>query len=212
MQNQVFTITDKHRAAAQIIFDRVMTDHVPKNIITVTGEVGTGKSTVSYLLARLMKNKGIRTKIMDLDNYYKIAPINRKEWRLKHGIQSVGLDEYDWKKIKENLDDYKNNRVAKMPLVDMLTDYQDELITDFKGIDLLIIKGLYSIKCDASRLKVFIELSTEEASKFNTYEGVEEEDEFRLEVMAKEHSIVQQLKKDADFFIDFDTSSEMYHL
>lgn len=212
MQNQVFTITDKHRASAQIIFDRVMTDHVPKNIITVTGEVGTGKSTVSYLLARLMKKEGIRTKIMDLDNYYKVAPINRKEWRLKHGIESVGLDEYDWIKIKENLDDYKNSRIAKMPLVDMLTDYQDELITDFNGIDLLIIKGLYSIKCKASRLKVFIELSTEEASKFNTYEGVEEEDEFRLQVMAKEHSIVQELKKEADFFIDFDTAGEMYHL
>jgi len=57
MQNQVFTITDKHRAAARIIFNRVLEDHIPKNIITVTGEVGTGKSTVSYLVAKLLKNK-----------------------------------------------------------------------------------------------------------------------------------------------------------
>ncbi len=71
MQNQVFTITDKHRAAARIIFNRVLEDHIPKNIITVTGEVGTGKSTVSYLVAKLLKKQGIRAKIMDLDNYYK---------------------------------------------------------------------------------------------------------------------------------------------
>jgi len=213
MQNQVFTITDKHRAAARIILEKVMENHIPKNIVTVTGEVGTGKSTVSYLLAKYLKNQeGIRAKIMDLDNYYKIPPIDRKNWRLKNGIESVGLDEYDWDKIKENLEDFKNNRVARMPLVDMVTDYQDELVTDFNGVDLLIVKGLYSIKCKESRLKVFIELSTEEASKFNTYEGVEEEDEFRLEVMAKEHSIVQNLKNDANFFVDFDTADELFHL
>jgi len=213
MQNQVFTITDKHRAAARIILDKVMESHIPKNIVTVTGEVGTGKSTVSYLLAKYLKNQeGIRAKIMDLDNYYKVPPIDRKSWRLNNGIESVGLNEYDWDKIKENLEDFKNDRVARMPLVDMVTDYQDELITDFNGVDLLIIKGLYSIKCEESRLKVFIELSTEEASKFNTYEGVEEEDEFRLEVMAKEHSIVNELKKDANFFVDFDTADELYHL
>ena len=213
MQNQVFTITNKHRAAAGIILDRVMQDYVPKNIITVTGEVGTGKSTVSYLLAKyLKKREGIRAKIMDLDNYYKIPPTNRKKWRLKNGIEKVGLEEYNWEKIYENIQDFKENKVARMPLVDMVTDYQDELITDFKGVDLLIIKGLYSIKCKESRLKVFIELSTQEASKFNTYEGVEEEDDFRLKVMEKEQSIVKQLKQDADFFVDFDSADEIYHL
>ena len=211
MQNQVFTITDKHRAAARIILKRVMKDNKPKNIVTVTGEVGTGKSTISYLLAKYLKKEGIRAKIMDLDNYYRVAPIDRKKWRLKHGIESVGLDEYNWGKIYENIEDFKESRIAKMPLVDMVTDYQDELITNFHGVDLLIIKGLYSIKCKESRLKIFIELSTEEASKFNTYEGVEESDEFRLRVMAKEQGIVQQLKKDADFFVDFN-SIENYHL
>ncbi len=211
MQNQVFAITDKHRAAARIILERVMADNQPKNIVTVTGEVGTGKSTVSYLLAKYLKKEGIRAKIMDLDDYYRIAPIARKKWRLKHGIKSVGLDEYNWGKIYENIQDFKENRIAKMPLVDMVTDYQDELITNFKGIDFLIIKGLYSIKCKESRLKVFIELSTEEASKFNTYEGIEESDEFRLQVMAKEQKIVKELKKEADFFVDFD-SPENYHL
>jgi uridine kinase len=210
MQNQVFTITDKHRAAARIIFNRVLEDHIPKNIITVTGEVGTGKSTVSYLVAKLLKKQGIRAKIMDLDNYYKIPPIDRKKWRLDNGLESIGLDEYDWNKIYENIQDFKKSKIASMPLVDMVTDYEDELITNFDGVDLLIIKGLYSIKCKESRLKVFIELSYQEALKYNTYERIEETDAFRLKVMSKEQDIVMKLKKDADFYIDFDT--ENYHL
>lgn len=212
MQNQVITITSKHHAAAEIIFNKVIEERTPKYIITVTGEVGTGKSTVSLLLAKLLKEQGIRVKIMDLDNYYNIAPLDRKQWRKKNGINKVGLDEYNWSKIYENIKDFKNNKKATMPLVDMMTDYVDELTTDFKNVDLLIIKGLYSIKCKESKLKVFIELSYEEAISKNLYIPLELTDDFRIQVMKKEQEVVQKLKKDADFFIDFDSSMEMFHL
>ncbi len=212
MQNQVITITEKHHAAAKIIFDKVIGERSPKYIVTVTGEVGTGKSTVSLLLAKLLKEKGIRVKSMDLDNYYNIAPLERKAWRKKNGVDKVGLDEYNWAKIYGNIQDFKNDKKATLPLVDMMTDYVDELTTDFKGIDLLIIKGLYSIKCKESKLKVFIELSYEEAISKNLYIPMEITDDFRIQVMKKEQEVVQRLKKDADFFIDFDTSNEMYHL
>lgn len=211
MQNLVFTINEKHRKAAQIIFDKAYAEHTHKNIITVTGEVGTGKSMISYLVGKMFKNKGIRVKIMDLDNYYKVPPLERKEWRKKHGLKSIGCNEYDWSKISENIKAYKNDTLAKMPLVDMLTDYCDELVTDFSGIDLLIIKGLYSIKCKASNLKVFVELSFEEALKQNLYDYNDEDDDFRLKVVHKEQEIVQKLKKEADFFVDFDSTGS-FHL
>ncbi len=211
MQNLVFTINDKHRKAASIIFDKAFPEHQPKNIITVTGEVGTGKSMISYLVGKMFKEKGVRVKIMDLDNYYKIDPLQRKEWRKKKGLDCIGCDEYDWDKIYQNIDDYKNNRVAKMPLVDMLTDYCDELVTDFKGVDLLIIKGLYSIKCKESKLKVFVEVSFDEAVKQNLYDYSGDTDDFVMQVVHREQEIVQKLKKDADFFVDFD-ATEAFHL
>ena len=212
MQNQVITITNRHRAAAQLILDRVINERTPKFIVTVTGEVGTGKTTISYLLAKLLKDQGIRTKIMDLDNYYKIPPLERKEWRHKQGIEHVGPEEYDWNKIYENIEDFKQGKKAKMPLVDLLTDYVDQLTTDFSGVDMLIIKGLYSIKCRESKIKVFIELSYKEAMAMNLFEATEKTDDFRIQVMQKEQEMVQILKKDANFFIDFDNSDEIFHL
>jgi uridine kinase len=212
MQNQVITITDKHRAAAQLILERVLIERTPKFIMTVTGEVGTGKSTVSYLLAKLLKDLGIRTKIMDLDNYYKTSPLDRKEWRLKHGLDHVGPEEYNWNKIYENIEDFKQSKKATMPLVDLLTDYVDELTTDFSGVDILIIKGLYSIKCKESKIRVFIELSYQDALDQNLYVASETTDDFRLKVMQKEQEMVRLLKKDANFFIDFDNSNEIFHL
>jgi uridine kinase len=212
MQNQVLTISDKHHAAAKIIFDKVFSERTPKYIITVTGEVGTGKSAVSLLLAKLIKEHGVRVKIMDLDNYYKVPPLERKAWRKKNGVDKVGLDEYNWDKIYENIEDFKEGRKATMPLVDMMTDYVDEATTDFKDVDFLIIKGLYSIECKESKFKIFIELSYEEAIKKHLYIPMEVTDEFRIKVMKKEQEVVQKLKRKADFFLDFDSSIEMYHL
>ncbi|MDP2722355.1 MAG: hypothetical protein WC341_06810 [Bacteroidales bacterium] len=212
MQNQIITITDKHKAAANLIVERVLAERTPKFIITVTGEVGTGKSTVSYLVAKYLKKKGIRCKIMELDNYYQIPPLERKAWRLKNGLGKVGPDEYNWTKIYENIRDFKEDRVATMPLVDLLTDYVDTLTTNFAGVDMLIIKGLYSIKCKESKIRVFIELSYQEALELNVYESSEPMDEFRFQVMQKEQEVVQDLKKEANFFIDFDNSNEIFHL
>ena len=50
MQNQIITISSKHKAAANLIYDQIKDKITPKYILTVTGEVGTGKSTVCYLL------------------------------------------------------------------------------------------------------------------------------------------------------------------
>jgi len=88
----------------------------------------------------------------------------------------------------------------------------DELTTDFSGVDVLIIKGLYSIKCKESKIRVFIELSYKDALNQNLYVTNEATDDFRIQVMQKEQEMVQLLKKEANFFIDFDNSDEIFHL
>jgi hypothetical protein len=55
-------------------------------------------------------------------------------------------------------------------------------------------------------------LSYQEALELNVYESSEPMDEFRFQVMQKEQEVVQDLKKEANFFIDFDNSNEIFHL
>jgi len=55
-------------------------------------------------------------------------------------------------------------------------------------------------------------LSYEEAMKHNIQEESEIMDDFRVQIMQKEQKVVQQMKKEADFFIDFDASNEIFHL
>jgi uridine kinase len=211
MLNDILIINKAHERAAKTIFDKVMAERTDKYIITITGEVGVGKCEVSLVLAKLLKNEGIMVKILHMDDYYKIPPAMRTEWRKKHGIRRVGYEEYNWEVVNKNLDDFRNNRKSEMPCVDLLNDKVDTIITDFNQIDLLIINGLYSIKIDSADLKVFIDLTYKDTFDEQKATGKEELDDFRLKVLQREHEVIRTLKPEADFYVDFDLEDELYH-
>lgn len=212
MLNDIVILTKKHEDAALTIYNRVKSDLSNKYIITISGEVASGKCEISVALARLFRKDGIKCKILQMDDYYKVPPEERTHWRMKHGIESVGYNEYDWHRIRHNIIDFKNSKKASLPCVDLITLQVDELITDFAGIDMLIINGLYSVKIQEANLKVFVELTYKETLEQQIAEKKEELDEFRMKVLEREHRVVQSLKPEADFYIDFDNSLEAFHL
>ncbi len=214
MLHDLITVTPRHENAARLILDKLMeirkTGPKEKMLITISGEVGSGKSTVSVVLGRMLKKNDVRSKIIDLDDYYKIPPRERREWRMKHGLESIGYDEYNWDKLNQNITDFRRNRKSQMPCVDLVSGYVDELNTDFKGVDLLLINGLYSLIIEDADLKVMIEQTYDETRDAQLYSQKEAIDAYRLKVLQREHEVVQSLKSKADFFIDFDNS--YYHL
>ncbi|MFN8135060.1 MAG: hypothetical protein U0Z17_07495 [Bacteroidales bacterium] len=212
MLNDVVIIEKKHTNAAKTLFDRVMRDIKPKFIVSISGEVGTGKCEIAHELGRLLIESGKQVKVLLLDNYYFVEPRERNEWREKHGLENIGYDEYNWNLVNSNIDDFRMNKKSIMPVVDLFTQRVDQLHTDFDGIDVLIIAGLYSIKINQSDLRVFIELTYEDTWDEQKYTHKEVLDQFRVEILKQEHKAVQSLKPLADFYIDFDTAGEIFHL
>lgn len=211
MLNEVLLLNKGHEKAAKIILDRVMPEYKRKYIISISGEVETGKSEVAHMLGRMLKEKNIKVKMLYMDSYYKIPPNERTQWRKEHGIESVGYEEYDWDTINNNVDAFLKEKKATMPCVDLFTGQIDHLITDFKDIDLLILAGLYAVKVEKVDLKVFIENTYKETLTIQKTSGKEQLDDFRMKVLEQEHKVVQSLKNSADFFLDFDPSSEYYY-
>ena len=212
MLNDVVTIEKKHTNAATTLFDRVIHDRKSKFIVTISGEVGTGKCEIAHELGRKLIEKGISVKLLHMDNYYIIPPLERLEWRKKHGLEKIGYDEYDWKTINHNIDDFRMSKKSVIPVVDLFTQKVDQLHTDFNGIEVLIIEGLYSIRINQSDLRVFIELTYEDTWDEQKETHKEVLDDFRMEVLKHEHKAFQSLKGLADFYIDFDTAGETFHL
>lgn len=205
MLSDILLITEKHEKAAEQIVNRLSEIKSDKIVIAIGGESGSGKSEIAHLISQKLKNKGELAKILHIDNYYKVAPRERTAWRKKHGVESIGLTEYNWNLINRNIAEFKESKEAILPCIDLLTDQEDRLITNFEGIKYLIVEGLYPLKANAD-LKIFIDLTYHETKKAQILRGKEPQNEFRLQVLQREHEVVQSLRALADLLItkDFD--------
>jgi len=203
MLGDVLLIEDKHRNAGEAIIQKILERKKDKFMIAISGESGSGKSELAHVIAKGLRKHGIMAKPIHIDNYYRIHPLERTEWRKKNGIENVvGYDEYDWETIYRNVDDFKNNRKSTMPCVDLVTEQVDQLTTDFKGIDMLVIDGLYAIKTEGADLRIFLELTYHETKKAQVVRGKEPQNEYRMAVLEQEHRMVQALKPKADILIN----------
>lgn len=205
MLGDVLLIADKHREAGQIIIDLIVKSHKPKMMIAISGESGSGKTELAHVIAKGLRQHGIMAKPLHIDNYYRIHPHLRTEWRKEHGIENVvGPGEYDWDTINRNIGEFKEGKISTGPCVDLVTEQIDQLTTDYNGIDMLIIDGLYAIKVADLDLRVFIELTYHETKKAQAVRGKEPQNEYRMQVLEKEHQEVQILKPLAQVLIDKD--------
>ncbi len=202
MLGDVLLIEDKHRNAGEIILREILKRKKDKFMVAISGESGSGKTELAHVIAKGLRKHGIFAKPIHIDNYYRILPLERTEWRKKNGIEKVvGYGEYDWDIIYKNIDDFKKNRKSTMPCVDLVTEQVDQLTTDFNGVDMLIIDGLYAIKTDGVDLHVFIELTYHETKKAQVVRGKEPQNEYRMAVLEQEHKMVQALLPKADILI-----------
>lgn len=204
MLGDILLITEKHKQAAEIIAAHIINNRKDRMIIAISGESGSGKSELAHAIAKILRKEGIFAKPLHTDNYYKTHPLERREWRLRHGIENVvGYEEYDWEKINQNLDDFRNGRLSEMPCVDLVTEQVDRLITNFGEVDMLLVEGLYAIKSDNVDLRVFIELTYLETKEKHTKDarGKEIMDEARWATLGQEHKMVQALKPRTDLLV-----------
>ncbi len=207
MLGDVLLINEKHKNAANGIYNILVERESKKKkgyrfIVAISGESGAGKSELSHSLALLLKKQGQRVKILHTDNYYKIPPNIRNQWRKENGVNKVGYKEYDWKLLNRNIKEFKEGREALMPCVDIVSKQIDKLITNFSDIDILVVDGLYAIKIKDIDLRVYIDLNYHETKKNQGSRGKEVNDEFRFQVLEMEHQNMLALKPKADLIIN----------
>jgi len=205
MLGDVLLITEKHLKAAHSIVEVVLKNKKEKYIIGISGESGSGKSELAHAVAKELKTHGIIAKPLHIDNYYRIHPLERTQWRTDNGIEKVvGFGEYDWETINRNIREFKNNDTSTGPCVDLVTEQVDQLTTDYSTVDMLIVDGLYAIETDAIDLRVFIELTYHETKKAQKVRGKEPQNEYRARVLEQEHKTVQSMKPKADLLVGMD--------
>jgi len=157
-------INDLHKEAAADLAKNIIKDleNKPERyryIVGISGESGSGKSELAHVLGHELKKESIRVKVVHTDDYYRIQPLLREEWRRNKGFDKIGLEEYDWPKLKKTIRDYKEEQESVLPCIDLISEQVDKLITDFSKINFLIIDGLYAIDAPDLDLRVYIDLT-----------------------------------------------------
>ncbi len=206
MLGDVLLIGDLHRKAAGEILNHVLKEKEKKGseqkyVVAIAGESGSGKTELAHVLANKLKKINIRSKMLHLDNYYIIPPLLRGEWRKTHGLDSVGLNEIDWKLVNKSIQDFNEDRESMVPIIDIISEQVDKLITDFRKIDVLVLDGLYAINAEYIDLRIFIDLTYHETKISQLVREKEIPDEFRMQVLEREHQSVRKLKSLADLIV-----------
>jgi len=205
MLGDVLLITEKHQKAGELILEKILQNLRTKMIIGISGESGSGKSELAHVIAKGLRKHGFFAKPMHIDNYYRIHPLKRTAWRKEHGIEKVvGFEEYDWKTIYRNIQEFREGKMSTGPCVDLVTEQIDQLTTDYSTVDMLVVDGLYAIKTEGVDLRVFIELTYHETKKAQVVRGKEPQNEYRMAVLEQEHKMVQSLRPLADILINMD--------
>lgn len=202
MLGDVLLIEDKHRQAAQSLAEKILQTGITRPVIAISGESGSGKSELSHCLARAMKDRDIRAKVIHSDNYYFIPPEERSDWRKARGPESIGPEEYDWDAIHRTVRDFRAGSLSEMPCIDLVTDQVDTLKTDFSRVGMLIIDGLYAIATDHADVRVLIDITYHETKKAQLLRGKEKVNEWRMTVLEQEHRRVSPLREKADWIVD----------
>lgn len=203
-------ISKKHRRAARMLAEKITEEFHPKYVVAISGENRTGKSAVAHSLGVKLKKKGIKSKIIHMASYYLLPPDERDALRLKKGIESVGFDEINWKLITKNINDFHESKVSTLPLRDAINNHIDEMKTDFNGIDVLIVDGLYAIRIEEADLRVFIENTFKEVVSEEPLPSDEAPDDWKKQIYNREHALVKTLKPRANYFVDFNLSTEAF--
>ena len=213
-------INDMHKDAAESLCELVLAELEEKDdryryIVAISGESGSGKSELAHALGKKLKENYIRVKVIHTDNYYKIQPLLREEWRRNKGFDRIGIDEYDWIKIRKTIRDFKEEQECMIPCIDLIPEQVDKLLTDFSKIDLLIIDGLYAINAPDIDLPVFIDLTFHETKINQIIRMKEALSDFRLAILEREHQAVSSLKPKARYIVDKSyqvVKAEEYHI
>lgn len=207
MLGDILIINDMHKEAAASIYDyiKILRKKKPRRyrfIVGISGESGSGKSELAHSLGKLLKTDNLRVKVIHTDNYYRIQPLLREEWRRNKGMDKIGLNEYDWVKIRKTIRDFKEAQECVIPCIDLIPEQVDKLITDFAKVNFLIVDGLYAINAPELDLRVYIDLTYQE-TKINQIQRMKEQmNEFRINILEHEHKAVMSLKEKADLIVD----------
>jgi len=212
MKGDKLVIEEGHiKAASQIA--EVLLPQIKESrgrfVITIAGESGSGKTEIASALSDILSKKGIKSAILQQDDYFVYPPKTNAEMRRKD-INHVGLTEVRLGLLDQNLKDVSDGKdeIVK-PLVIFDADRITEETVDLRGIKVVIVEGTYTATLKNARQHVFIDRTYIDTRETRQRRSREKQDAFLEEILEIEHGIISSQEVQADIVVtnDFEVSN-----
>ncbi len=198
-------ITDYHRKAAAIIYEKlatIMPGAQKPVVVTVAGESGCGKSETAAVLAETCERTGKRSLLLQQDDYFFYPPKSNHKKRLED-IGWVGPQEIKLDLIEKNIVAIKEEHHQEItkPLVNYDANSIGEENISITGVRVVIVEGTYTTLLKVADLKAFIDLDYRQTRAARMKRSRDPATAFLEKVLAKEHEIISAHKQLADLII-----------
>jgi uridine kinase len=172
--------------------------------ISVAGESGSGKSEVAAALSEALSRQGIKSSILQQDDYFVYPPKTNENMRRKD-IRHVGMSEVYLDLLDQNL---KDTVTGQSTITKPLVIFDEDRITgetvDLEGIKVIIVEGTYTTTLMSAHRRIFIDRDYVDTMAARQKRAREVQDEFLETVLEIEHGIIQLQKAKADIIITRD--------
>jgi uridine kinase len=201
-------IIEKHHTDRAAEICTLLTDRIrDKFVITVGGESGAGKSELAAEIARLLTERGVKTGILQQDDYFVFPPKTNHEMR-RRNLEQVGPREVKLDFLDSNLRSFKR---GENPIYKPLVIFEDDRITseemDTSDLKVLVAEGTYTSLLRFADCRVFIDRDYHQTLEARKRRARDKFEPFILDVLEQEHQIISQHKALADVIISADFGS-----
>ena len=195
--------TDRAAEICALLADRIR----GKFVITVAGESGAGKSELASEISRLLTEQGLKTGILQQDDYFVFPPKTNHEMR-RRNLEQVGSQEVKLDFLDSNLRSFKR---GENPIYKPLVNFDEDRITteemDTSDLKVLIAEGTYTSLLQFADFRVFIDRDYHQTLEARRRRARDKFEPFILDVLEREHQIISQHKALADVVIPADFGS-----
>ena len=203
MKGDKIILESFHLEIASHIIDRLVnniTEH-DRYCISVAGESGSGKSVTGYALKEALNNKGIKTEVIQQDDYFFLPP-KTNEMSRRMSLENVGPHEVNLALIDTHVKQFlEGENFITKPLVIFFENRATTETLDLTGVKVLIIEGTYTSLLQNVNARVFINRDWNSRIQSIKTRARDVVDDFLEQVLTIEHRIISQHQQYADIVI-----------
>ncbi len=207
MKGDKLLIEPHHTARAEECCDLLEERLDGRYSISIAGESGSGKTELSFELARLLTDRGSKAGILGQDDYFVFPPKTNHEMR-RTNIEQVGPYEVKLDFLDSNLRSFKRN---ESPIFKPLVIYDEDRITheemDVSDLQILIAEGTYTSLLEFIDFRMFIDRDYHQTLEDRKRRARDPFEPFIVDVLEREHQIISQHKAMANAVVSADFGS-----